>query len=227
MFLNEKGWEFLRAHEGFRAKSYRDVVGVWTVGYGHTGRAGPPEVTPDTTITEQEARALLKREAESFADAVRPLFKRKLNTDQFSALVSFAYNVGMKNFARSSVLKAVNAGDDAAVARRLALWIKAGGRVWPGLVRRRAAEAAMFLGTEGPTGIPDVPRGKSLLQSTTGLAATVSAVAGTLAALSASLREIAGIVTQPWVGPSSATLLVGAFLWILRERWRKSVDDGV
>jgi lysozyme len=228
MQLNENGLALLRAFEGFRAQSYRDVAGVWTIGYGHTGRAGPPEVTPHSRMTEPEARALMKQQAEIFARAVRSMLTRELTDDQFSALVSFAFNVGETNFRRSSVLKAVNAGDDAAVARRLGLWVKAGGKVWPGLVRRRAAEAALYLSrVEGPRAPLDVPRGKPMRHSTTSLAAGVSAAAGTAAALAGSLRQIADALSGPYV---TVVLLVGillAFGWILRERWLKSVDEGV
>ena len=156
MKLNENGLALLRAFEGFRAQSYRDVAGVWTIGYGHTGRAGPPEVTPQSRMTEPEARALMKRQAETFAKAVRSMLTRELTDDQFSALVSFAFNVGTGAFARSSVLKAVNEGRLDAVPGRLKLWVKARGRVLPGLVRRRAAEAAMF--AAAPAAAPPPPR---------------------------------------------------------------------
>jgi lysozyme len=228
MKLNENGLALLRAFEGFRAQSYRDVAGVWTIGYGHTGRAGPPQVTPHSRMTEPEARALLQQQAEIFAKAVRSMLRRELTDDQFSALVSFAFNVGESNFRRSSVLKAVNAGDDAAVARRLGLWVKAGGKVWPGLVRRRAAEAALYLSkVEGARGAIEVPRGKPLGHSTTGLAAGLSAAAGTAAALAGSLRQIADALSGPY---ATVLLIMGillAFGWILRERWLKSMDEGV
>lgn len=228
MKLNENGLALLRAFEGFRAQSYRDVAGVWTIGYGHTGRAGPPQVTPHSRMTEPEARALLKEEAELFATSVRAMLTRELSDDQFSALVSFAFNVGQANFRRSSVLKAANAGDDAAVARRLGLWVKAGGKVWPGLVRRRAAEAALYLSSvQGPRGPLQVPRGKPLAKSTTSLAAGASAAVGTAAALAGSLRQIADALSGPYV---TIVLILGillAFGWILRERWLKSVEEGV
>jgi len=228
MKLNENGLALLRAFEGFRAQSYRDVAGVWTIGYGHTGRAGPPEVTPQSRMTEPEARALMKRQAEAFAKAVRSMLTRELTDDQFSALVSFAFNVGETNFRRSSVLKAVNAGDDAAVARRLGLWVKSGGKVWPGLVRRRAAEAALYISrVDGPRGAIEVPRGKPMRKSTTGMAAGLSAAAGTAAALAGSLRQIADALSGPYV---TILLVLGILLalgWILRERWLKSVDEGV
>ncbi len=106
--------------------------------------AGPPEVHPGLTITEAEAGEILARDVKRFADAVTRDVRTVLTDDQFSALVSFAYNVGPENFRKSSVLKAINARDFDAVPRRLALWVKAGGRTLPGLIARRAAEGELF-----------------------------------------------------------------------------------
>jgi lysozyme len=212
MQLNEKGLALLRNFEGFRARAYQDVGGVWTVGYGHTGRAHPPEVTQTTVMTEPEARALLVREAEDFASRIRPFISRTISDDQFSALVSFAYNVGVANFRKSSVLVAVNAGDDAGVARRLGLWVKAGGKSWPGLVRRRAAEAALYLGDATQAPAPEPPCGKPLVKSSTLWAAGLSLLAASGAQ----------------AAPVLAILIIAlATVWIIRERWRKSHQEGV
>ena len=145
MKMTDQGYRLIMEFEGFRAQAYRDAVGVWTVGYGHTAMAGKPAVTAGLTITRAEADVILRRDVEMFADAVAALVKVPLTDNQFSALVSFAFNVGPGNFAKSSVLAVVNRKDFDAVPRRLALWVKAGGRTLPGLIRRRAAEAQMFL----------------------------------------------------------------------------------
>ncbi len=144
MKMTDQGYRLIMEFEGFRASAYRDAAGVWTVGYGHTGRAGKPDVTAGLAITRGQAREILRRDVALFADAVAKRVKVPLTDNQFSALVSFAFNVGPGNFANSSVLAAVNRSDFEAVPRRLALWVKAGGRTLPGLVRRRAAEAQMF-----------------------------------------------------------------------------------
>ena len=144
MRMTEEGLEFIRRFEGLRTDAYRDAVGVWTIGFGHTSMAGLPEVTPGLRITREEANAILARDVEKFAAGVRDAVTVPLNDTQFSALVSFAYNVGLGALRTSSVLKAVNAGDFAEVPRRLNLWVKAGGRTLPGLVKRRAAEGAFF-----------------------------------------------------------------------------------
>ena len=135
----------IKSFEGFRSRAYRDSGGVLTIGYGHTSMAGLPRVTPNLRITVTDAAHILERDVNSFATGVAALLKRPLTDDQFGALVSFAYNVGLVNFAKSSVLTLVNAGAFERMPRRLALWNKAAGQVLPGLVRRRAAEAALFM----------------------------------------------------------------------------------
>jgi lysozyme len=95
-------------------------------------------------ISEAEARAILATDAAMFAEGVRKALTREVSAEQFSALVSFAFNVGIGAFRRSSVLKAVNEGRLEAVPERLKLWVKADGRRLEGLVRRRAAEADLF-----------------------------------------------------------------------------------
>ena len=145
MNMNGRGVKLVCEFEGFRAAAYRDPVGVLTVGYGHTGRAGPPAVAAGMRVTRVEARRILVRDLARFAAGVRTSLRVTLNDNQFSALVSFAYNVGLPAFRKSSVLAAVNRGAFASIPRRLALWVNAGGTVLPGLVRRRAAEAALFM----------------------------------------------------------------------------------
>ena len=163
----------------------------------------------------------------------------RLTDGQFSALVSFAYNVGLGAFARSSVLRAVNARDFDAVPRRLALWVKAGGRRLPGLVKRRAAEGAMFMAAadEEPASdnapsmpaprAPEPVQGKPMRESTTGWAAVLSALAGLFSAIGAVFRDIAeqagGTIA---LGIAIAVILL-ATGWILRERYLKSAHDGV
>jgi lysozyme len=231
MQLTPEGLELIKRFEGFRGEAYRDAVGVWTIGYGHTSMAGPPQVREDMRISRAEAARILARDAGDFAEGVRKLLTRTLPDHQFSALVSFAYNVGLDNFRRSSVLKAANAGDTSAVARRLQLWVKAGGRVLPGLVRRRAAEAAMYAGRgpDGPAaqGAVQCVQGKPLLASTTNLAALLAAFSGTVTGLSASFRDIAAITGGEPTALLLMSLMLGAAAWIIWQRRLKSVEDGV
>jgi lysozyme len=147
MNVTQEGLELIKQFEGFRGAAYRDPVGVWTIGYGHTSMAGAPDVKAGLEVTEAEAAEILARDVDVFARGVRSLVRVELTDGQFSALVSFAYNVGLGALKKSSVLTAVNGRDFAAVPRRLQLWVKAGGHVLPGLVKRRAAEAALFAST--------------------------------------------------------------------------------
>ncbi len=239
MNMNGRGVKLVCEFEGFRAAAYRDPVGVLTVGYGHTGRAGPPAVAAGMRVTRAEARRILVRDLARFAAGVRTSLRATLNDNQFSALVSFAYNVGLPAFRKSSVLAAVNRGAFASVPRRLALWVNAGGTVLPGLVRRRAAEAALFMEPVGEAEPvrevePEVAlrpvaplAGKSFGRSTTNIAAMVSA---TVAACASASEEIGA-----WIGPDvaaslprlAAAVVVVAAVWIIRERCIKSAREGI
>lgn len=161
MQVTEEGLALIRRFEGFRARAYRCPAGVWTIGFGHTAQAGPPAVTPGMVLGEAEAERILRDDVQRFADEVAPLLAREVSAAQFSALVSFAYNVGVAGFRSSSVLKAVNAGRLDEVPARLRLWVKGGGRVLPGLERRRAAEAEIFMSdvrAEAGRGLTGAPK---------------------------------------------------------------------
>lgn len=230
MKMTAESLALIRRHEGFRNAAYRCPAGVWTVGYGHTSMAGPPAVQAGLEVSRAQANEILARDVEAVARGVRGLLKVPLADQQFSALVSFAFNVGIGNFRQSSVLKAVNARDFAAVPRRLQLWTKAGGRVLPGLIRRRAAEAELFVGEAGqePLTMPVEPvEGKPALRSTTNLAAVLSALAGIASTLIASAREATEVLGGPVIGIVLMAVMIGAALWILRERRRKAIEEGV
>lgn len=221
MQITDEGLALIKRFEGFRPRAYRCPAGVWTIGYGHTSSAGPPAVSADMAVDETMAETILRRDVEQFAAAVRTSLTRRLDDRQFSALVSFAYNVGIGNFRSSSVLRAVNAGDFDAVPRRLQLWNKAGGKVLAGLVRRRGAEAELFAAREPATGPVTRPQGKALHRSTTVLAALLSILTATLSAL----------LSAPSIGWAVAFLLLAATaaagIWIIRERWRKALEEGL
>jgi GH24 family phage-related lysozyme (muramidase) len=159
--VNEQGLALIRKFEGLRTGAYRDAAGVWTIGYGHTSCAGPPRVGRGMKITRTEAASILARDVAGFAEGVASHVRVPLSDGQFSALVSFAYNVGLENFRKSSVLRAVNDGDCSAVPRRLSLWVKAGGKVLPGLINRRAAEGALFMRGTSPAVTADAKRQRS------------------------------------------------------------------
>jgi lysozyme len=139
MRTSPRGIALITEFEGFRAAAYQDVVGVWTIGYGFTRG-----VQPGDKMTKAQANQRLSDELLDYERAVAEA-AGQCNQNQFDALTCFTWNVGIAGMKKSSVIKAHVRGDYTAAARAFALWNKAGGRVWPGLTRRRAAEAALYL----------------------------------------------------------------------------------
>jgi lysozyme len=144
MKTSPKGIALIKSAEGLRLKAYPDpgTGGVpWTIGYGSTSG-----VTRSMVITEAQAEQMLAADLVRFERAVERLVRVPVTQGQFDALVSFTYNVGEGNFTKSTLLRKLNAGDAAAAAEQFSRWVNAAGKVLPGLVKRRAAERAMFLG---------------------------------------------------------------------------------
>ena len=142
MNISEKGIELLKHFEGLRLEAYKCAAGVWTIGVGHTG----PEVVEGLRISEVEAEELLKKDLWRFEQAVLQRVKVPLNQNQFDALVSFSFNVGINAFSSSTLLKLLNDGaDKQVVAAEFQRWNKANGKPIEGLTRRRKAESDLFL----------------------------------------------------------------------------------
>ena len=143
--INKATVDLIKGFEGLRLKAYQDSVGVWTIGYGHTAMSGPPAPKAGMIISSEEAEAILKDDVTDFAKGVAAVIKVPVTDNEFGAIVSFAFNVGLGNLKASTLLKKLNAGDKAGAANEFAKWNKAGGKVLTGLTRRRAAEKALFL----------------------------------------------------------------------------------
>ncbi len=225
MNVNDKGLGLIQKYEGFRARAYRDAVGVWTIGFGHTSMAGSPQVKPGMTVSRERAAQILETDIQRFSEGVAAALTAEVNDNQFSALVSFAYNVGLGNFRKSGVLAAVNAGDHRVVPRRLALWNKAGGRVLPGLVARRAAEAALYAETP-ETKLPDVlkpiveeAKGKALARSKTAWSAGLAATAAAIQSFWLAHQQVVMVML--------GVLIIAAAAVIIYERYKKSKWEGV
>lgn len=138
---NEAGRALIKRFEGLRLDAYLCPAGVWTIGYGHTG-----DVRSGDRITEHQADAILDVDLDRFERAVGELTDGlELNENQFSALVSFAFNLGEAALTRSTLLRHLRAGDLERAADEFRKWVYAGGQVLPGLVKRRAAERELFL----------------------------------------------------------------------------------
>lgn len=144
MKTNERGVDLIIEFEDERLKAYPDPgTGgePWTIGVGHT-----KGVTRGMTITKAQSRKFLEDDlSEKEAGVLRALDGEPVTGNEFAAMVSLAFNIGVSAFAKSSVLKAHKRGDKAAAAGAFKLWNKANGKVLNGLVRRRAAEAALYM----------------------------------------------------------------------------------
>jgi lysozyme len=138
--INHAGLELIKLFEGVILVAYRDAVGIPTIGYGHT-----KGVKLGQKITAAQAEALLAEDLHIFEDGVEPALGAAETTDnQFAAMVSLAFNIGLTGFKQSSVRWYHALGNREMAQKKFALWNKAGGKVLAGLTRRRAAEAALY-----------------------------------------------------------------------------------
>lgn len=140
MKTSQHGLEFITDHEGTVLHTYKDAVGILTIGVGHTG----PDVKAGMTISRERAMELLADDVYEAEHSVNTLVRVPLNQNQFDALVSFVFNVGGSAFGKSTLLKKLNAGDYEGASKEFSRWNKAGGRELLGLTKRRLAEARLF-----------------------------------------------------------------------------------
>lgn len=143
LVINEQGLDVIRRSEGLRLDAYY-LAGQWLIGYGHAGTA-----KVGMTITEDDANRLLISDVRAAEEAVRRLVSVRINENEFSALVSLAYNLGPAAFSKTLVLRRLNEGDRAGAADAFRYLVAAsinGERVvLDALKRRRAAERVLFL----------------------------------------------------------------------------------
>ena len=144
MKTTASGRALIEAREGIRLKAYRDAVGIWTIGVGHTSAAGPPAVVAGLSITPAQAGDILAQDLAQFERAVEAAVAVPLADHEFDALVSLAFNIGAEAFSRSTLVRRLNAGDRAGAAEAFLMWANAGGK--PILLGRRKAERKQFLG---------------------------------------------------------------------------------
>jgi GH24 family phage-related lysozyme (muramidase) len=230
MRMTREGLALIKQFEGFRGTAYKCPAGVWTIFYGHTSMAGPPKVTPGMKGTRAEGERILKEDLKVYEAGVRRAIKIELTPNQYSACVSLCYNIGVGAFGRSSVARFCNRRQWKNAADAFALWNKAGGRVLPGLTRRRAAEAALFMSskatvTDDIRPIVDEPKGKPMALSTTNIAAGVTATAGITAATKDIVDNTGAIFSGSNIIIVILILIILAGAgWIIRERWQKARD---
>jgi lysozyme len=142
---SDAGLALTKQFEGLRLEAYRDSGGIWTIGYGHTGR----DVKAGRRVSEFEAEVLLRTDLRDAIACVNRVVEVPIEQRHFDAMVDFCYNAGRGNFERSSLLGKLNLEDFEGAAAQFGLWVNVDMKPVPGLVRRRAAEAAMFRGTAG------------------------------------------------------------------------------
>lgn len=145
--INPEGLALIKEFEGFRGKPYLCPASKPTIGYGATHYAdGHPVTMKDAPISQDQASLLLQQLLnEEFIPKVEKLIKVPVTDNQFSAIVCFAYNLGIGNLQQSTLLNCLNHKNYNDAAEQFPKWNKAGGQVLPGLVRRRDAEKALFL----------------------------------------------------------------------------------
>lgn len=219
MRINKAGIDLIKEFEGLRMEAYKCPAGVWTIGYGTTGRAGVGiKPAAGMVITEAEAEWYLEQAVAKFAAGVEAVVTAPIDENEFASMTSLAYNIGLSGFRKSSALRHFNAGDKAKAAAAIKLWNKAGGKVLAGLVRRREAEVELFW-TPVPVEPVEPPQGRtSAAQSRTVQSSVVqgaTAVGGAVGALN-SLDGTAQIIAL------LGCFVIGALaMFILRERLRK------
>lgn len=145
MRMSSVGLDLVKSFEGLYLNAYKCPAGVWTIGYGHTGKVNGKSIHSGMKISKAKATSLLQDDMRTFEKAVGKLVKVKLNQHQFDALVSFAFNCGAGNLQNSTLLKMVNAKKFSTAANEFLKWNKGGGRVLAGLTRRRQEERKLFL----------------------------------------------------------------------------------
>lgn len=145
MKLNKEGSDLIKSFEGCKLKAYQCSAKKWTIGYGNTFFEDGTPVKIGDAITQQKAEQLFEIIANDFSDKIAKSVPSHITPNQFAALVSFAYNCGVVNLQKSTLLKKVKANpNDPSIRAEFLKWNKAGGKVLAGLTRRREAEANLY-----------------------------------------------------------------------------------
>jgi lysozyme len=141
MKLSASGLKFIEQQEGIRFNAYQDQRGIWTIGVGHTG----PDITQGLVATQEQIDNWLLQDTQTAVNAVNRTTDVPLTQNQFDALCSLCFNIGQGNFGSSTLVKDLNAGNTAGAAAQFLVWNRVNGVPNAGLIRRRAAEQALFL----------------------------------------------------------------------------------
>ena len=146
MKLSDKGYDLIKKFEGYSDRPYKCPAGISTIGYGNTYYPNGTKVKiTDSKITKEKGLYILEKLVEKFRIQVKKYVKKELTKNQEDALVSFAYNVGIGNFSKSTLLKLVNINpNDGMIAKEFLKWNKQAGKELKGLTNRRIKESALY-----------------------------------------------------------------------------------
>lgn len=140
-----KHYELVEHFEGLRLEAYKCPAGVWTIGIGTTVYPDREKVKRGDVITREYAMECLRHDMAVVEFQIRQITTASLNEYQRGALASFTYNLGLRAFMNSTLLKKVNANpEDPTIQQEFEKWVLAGGKRLEGLVRRRKAEAWLY-----------------------------------------------------------------------------------
>lgn len=140
LHISDEGISLIKKWEGLELTAYKDVVGVTTIGYGHTKTAKMGQ-----KVTLKGAEKLLRSDLRHFEEGVARLVTVKLSQGQYDALVSLAYNIGLGAFKRSTLLRKLNTGDYTGASKEFTRWVYAGKTKYKGLLNRRLEERRLFV----------------------------------------------------------------------------------
>ena len=136
----ERAKELTKESEGFRSEAYQDTGGVWTIGYGQTGKW----VIRGLTCTEEQAEEWLDENYEKIVKQIHQVVRVSLNDNQLGALCDFIYNIGIGQFSSSTLLRLLNVGNYVGACDQLSKWVYDSGKKLPGLVTRREREQQLW-----------------------------------------------------------------------------------
>lgn len=145
MNITDKGIKIIKKYEGCKLTSYLCPAKIPTIGWGNTMYKNGSKVQLGQTITQQEADDLLLHHLNYFAERIKDMLKVTLNDNQFNAILSFAYNCGIGNLRISTLFKKLNINpSDPTIKEEFLKWNKGGGKILPGLTKRRTEESQLY-----------------------------------------------------------------------------------
>ncbi len=145
MDISQNGVDSLESLEGYSAEPYECASKKWTVGYGHRLYSKEARQSAwDMPCSLEDAKAILREDLEFFVKGVNKYVKRELTQNQFDAIVSLVYNIGLGAFKKSTLLKRINSGNFEGVPSQMRRWNKSDGRILKGLKRRRETEIKLW-----------------------------------------------------------------------------------